>query len=106
MKDKLTLNNQKTVIKTNKKGCVVIPADGWVYTPGKFLGAKSFFAVDYINKKAIYRKKNKKKFREVWKRYKKDLKTFKKIENDLYAEYAACRDEITSVDFWRNYLEI
>ncbi len=106
VKDKLSLNNQKTVIKTNKKGCVVIPADGWVYTPGKFLGAKSFFAVDYINKKAVFRKKNKKKFREVWKRYKQDLKEFKSIEDQLYADYATCREKITSEAFWRDYLGI
>ena len=106
IKDKLTLNNQKVPLPINKKGCIVIPISGWLYKPGKFLGAKSFFAVDFLEKKAIYRKKNKKKFRKIWKRYKNDLKTFKKIENDLYAEYAACRDEITSEEFWRDYLGI
>ena len=104
VKDKLTINNQKASVPLEKKGCVVVPADGWLYTPGKFLGAKSFFAVNFINKKAIYRKKSKKKFKQVWKRYKNDLKTFKRIEKDLYQEYANCRDEITSEKFWRDYL--
>ena len=106
VKDKLTLNNQIGPLPINKKGCVVIPISGSLYKPGKFLGAKSFFAIDFLEKKAIYRKKSKKKFRKIWKRYKNDLKMFKKIENDLYAEYAACRDEITSEEFWRGYLGI
>ena len=104
VKDKLTINNQKAYMPLHKKGCVVVPGDGWAYIPGKFLGAKAVFAVDFINKKAVYRKKNKRKFKQVWKRYKKDLKEFKRIEQQLYADYAACRDEITSEAFWRDYL--
>ena len=61
-------------------------------------------AVDLENQKGVIRHLDKKRFDEVWGRYKKDMKYFKEHEKELREAYAAKREEFTSVAFWKQYL--
>ena len=40
------------------------------------------------------------------KRYKKDMAYYKKHVEHLQKEYAAARKELTSLEFWKNYLNL
>ena len=105
-KDLITFNGQRFVNESNaRKGKVsVIDAAGWVYPSAEIRDADTLIVVDMANKKGAIRHYDRKRFKQVWSRYKKAAKEFKANKERLYAEYAACRDELTSVDFWKKYL--
>lgn len=46
------------------------------------------------------------RYKEISKRYKQDLKFFKANTKRLHEEYAAARPEMTSVEYWKQYLGI
>ena len=105
-KDLITFNGQRFVNERDaRKGKVaVIDAAGWVYPSAEIRGVDTLIVVDMANRKGAIRRYDKERFRQVWSRYKKAAKEFKANKKRLYAEYAACRDELTSVDFWKKYL--
>ena len=106
-KDFATFNGQRIVNEEGKrKGKVaVINAAGWVYPAAKIRDAETLIVVDMPNKKGAIRHINKKRFDEVWGRYKKAASEFKRNKDKLYAAYASHREEFTSVEFWKRYLE-
>lgn len=106
-KDFVTFNGQRLINEEGKrKGKVaVIDAAGWVYPAAKIRDAETLIVVDMPNKKGAIRHINKKRFDEVWGRYKKAASEFKRNKDKLYAAYAAHREEFTSVEFWKRYLE-
>ena len=106
-KDFATFNGQRLLNEEGKRNgkVAVIDAAGWVYPAAKIRDAEILIVVDMPNKKGAIRHMNKKRFDEVWKRYKKAAAEFKKNKDKLYAAYAAHRAEFTSVAFWKRYLE-
>ena len=48
---------------------------------------------------------DKKRFKEVWSRFRKAEKEFKRNKDKIYTEYASYRDVFTSIDFWKQYLK-
>ena len=105
-KDFITFNGQRFVDESNsRKGKVaVIDAAGWVYPSAEIRDVDTLVVVDMANKKGAIRHYDKERFKQVWGRYKKAAREFKANKKRLYAEYAACRDELTSVGFWKKYL--
>lgn len=105
-KDLITFNGQRFVDESNeRKGKVaVIDAAGWVYPSAEIRDVDTLVVVDMANMKGAIRRYDRDRFKQVWSRYKKAAKDFKANKKRLYAEYAACRDELTSVDFWKKYL--
>lgn len=106
-KDFLTINGHRFVNDSSKrKGKVaVIDAAGWVYPAGKIRDVDTLIVVDMPNKKGAIRHMDKKRFKEVWTRFRKAEKDFKRNKDKIYAEYASYRDTLTSVDFWKQYLK-
>ena len=106
-KDFATFNGQRLLNEEGKRNgkVAVIDAAGWVYPAAKIRDAEILIVVDMPNKKGAIRHMNKKRFDEVWKRYKKAAAEFKKSKDKLYATYASHRAEFTSVAFWKRYLE-
>ncbi len=104
--DFITCNGQRFFDENSKrKGKVaVIDAAGWVYPSGRIRNAEILIVVDMPNKKGAIRRMDKQRFKEVWSRYKAAEKEFKKRKTELYAAYAARKDEFTSVDFWKRYI--
>lgn len=106
-KDFVTFNGQRFVNEEGKRNgkVAVIDAAGWVYPAAKIRDAETLIVVDMPNKKGAIRHMNKKRFDEVWGRYKKAASEYKKNKDKLYASYAEHRSEFTSVAFWKKYLE-
>ena len=106
-KDFATFNGQRIFNEEGKRNgkVAVIDAAGWVYPAAKIRDAETLIVVDMPNKKGAIRHMSKKRFDEVWGRYKKAAAEFKKNKSKLYASYAEHRAEFTSVAFWKKYLE-
>lgn len=106
-KDFATFNGQRLVNEEGKRNgkVAVIDAAGWVYPAAKIRDAEILIVVDMPNKMGAIRRMNKKRFDEVWGRYKKAAAEYKKNKDKLYAAYAEHRTEFTSVAFWKRYLE-
>ena len=107
LKDYLTINGHRFVNDFAKRNgrVAVIDAAGWVYPAGKIRDVDTLIVVDMPNKKGAIRHMDKKRFKEVWTRFRKAEKDFKHNKDKIYAEYASYRDTLTSVDFWKQYLK-
>ena len=84
----------------------VVDARGWEYPAGKIRRAETLIAVDTYAKTAAIRHKDNKKFKELWSRYKRDVKYYKAHKDELAKAYAAVKGEITSIPYWKKYLGI
>lgn len=106
-KDYLTINGHRFVNDSAKRRdkVAVIDAAGWVYPAGKIRDVDTLIVVDMPNKKGAIRHMDKKRFKEVWTRFRKAEKEFKRNKDKIYAEYASYRDVFTSIDFWKQYLK-
>lgn len=106
-KDFATFNGQRIVNERKKRrgNTAVINAAGWVYPAAKIRNVDTLIVVDMPNKVGAIRHYDRKRFKEVWGRYKKAAKEYKVNKERLYAEYAASRAELTSVEFWKEYLK-
>lgn len=106
-KDYLTINGHRYVNDSAKRRgkVAVIDAAGWVYPAGKIRDVDTLIVVDMPNKKGAIRHMDKKRFKEVWTRFRKAEKVFKRNKDKIYAEYASYRDVFTSIDFWKQYLK-
>ena len=105
--DFITINGHRFVNDSAKRRdkVAVIDAAGWVYPAGKIRNVDTLIVVDMPNKKGAIRHMDKKRFKEVWTRFRKAEKEFKRNKDKIYAEYASYRDVFTSIDFWKQYLK-
>ena len=103
LNDYLTNNGQRLLV-TGGKGYAVIPNLGWVYPAGAIRGKKYLIVVDWYNHVGAIRTKDPKRYAEIEKRYKDDLKRYKEEKEQIAAKYAAAREKLTSVAFWKDYL--
>lgn len=102
--DYLTFNGQR--FGEGERGVAVIDAAGGAYPAGRIRGKDVIIAIDIPNHKGAIRRKDKKRFHQVWSRYKADMKQFKASESKLREAYGAAREKLTSVAFWKDYLGI
>lgn len=103
--DYVTDNGQR-FIHSQGDGYVVIPQNGWVYPAGVIRGKKYIIAVDWYNRKGVIREKNIKEFKAIQSRYRRDMRYFKAHEKELHERYEASRARVTSLEFWKNYLDM
>ena len=103
MSDFLTNNDQRLRVAQGK-GYAVIPNVGWAYPAGAIRGKKYLIVIDWYNRAGTVRVKDPKRYKQIEKRYKADLKCFKANEKQLRKAYAASREKVTSIAFWKNYL--
>lgn len=106
-RDFVTFNGQRFVNEKKKRHgkVAVIDAAGWVYPAGKIRDAETLIVIDMPNKKGAIRHMDKKRFKEIWSRYKRAAKEYEKRKEELYAQYASRCAEFTSVSFWKGYLK-
>ena len=62
--------------------------------------------LDWYNRKGIIRTKDAERYKEIKKRYAHALKSYKANIERLRKEYAAARSELTSLEYWKNYLKM
>ncbi|WP_018142535.1 glycosyltransferase [Alloscardovia criceti] len=103
--DFITDNGQR-VLKSEGKGYAVIPLQGWIYPAGVIRGKNKLIVVDWYNRKGCIRTKDVKRYNEIQKRYKRDLRYFKANGDRIKAEYAQARSKLTSMEYWKNYLKM
>lgn len=103
LNDFLTNNGQRLIV-TQGDGYAVIPNVGWAYPAGAIRGKKYLIVIDWYNRVGTVRVKDTARYKQIEKRYKADLKRFKASKKQLQEAYAASREKVTSVAFWKNYL--
>ena len=104
--DFVSWNGQKAPLFKEKGGIAVISAAGGVYPAGAIRNHGTILVVDWYNRKGAVRHRDVARYREIQKRYKRDLKLFKASSKRLHKEYAEARPEMTSVEYWKKYLGI
>ena len=105
LEDLITDNNQR-YIKKDGAGYAVIPLQGWLYPAGAIRGKRKLVVLDWYNRKGTIRTKDVQRYQKIKKRYMRDLKYYKANINRLRKEYAAARAELTSIEYWKNYLKM
>jgi len=105
--DFMSFNGQR-ILYTYKSdsNIAVIPIDGGAYPAGKIRGVEEIVAIDTFCQQGVLRKKDVTRFKEIWNRYKKDLRMYGRRKNELRASYSAAAKEMTSIGFWEKYLGI
>ncbi|MDN6016851.1 MAG: glycosyltransferase family 2 protein, partial [Bifidobacterium mongoliense] len=73
---------------------------------GIIRGKKHLIVIDWYNKKGAIRTKSASEYKQIVERYARDLRYYKRNIERLRAEYSAARDELTSVAYWKNYLQM
>jgi hypothetical protein len=82
----------------------IIEGVGWSSQPGKLYGTDTLLVINVQSKTGIIRHRDNERCREIWKRFNDDVAEYKKNRAKIEDSYAACRDTITSVSFWKDYL--
>ena len=63
-------------------------------------------AIDWATRKGVIRVKDVQRYRNVQKRYKRDMAYYKKHAERLSREYLAAAPQMESVAFWKRYLQM
>lgn len=103
--DLITDNGQR-YLKTEGSGYAVIPLLGWVYPAGVIRGKEYLIALDWYTRKGVIRKKDAARYAAIRKRYLRDMSYYKANRERLNKEYAAARSKLTSIEFWKDYLDM
>lgn len=102
-----TLNGQLGgKLKPFVSSVAIVDGVGWSYQMGPIYGVDTIVAVDIPSKKAAIRHRDNARGRELWRRFQEDLTRIEREGDRLRAEYAAARPRLTSVEFWRDYLDL
>lgn len=102
--DHLTVNGHRCPSFILKKGIGIIPYDGWYYAPNQIRRYARLLSISHDGSEGIYREMDRARFKSLYRRYKADLKLYKKNKNKIEAQYREARSELTSIDFWKKYL--
>jgi hypothetical protein len=103
--DLITVNGHRGPDKLGGGGVAVIAYDGWYYPANTIRGKEALLAVTADGKMGVLRKKDRVRFEQLEKRYKALMKVYKEHKDEIRASWAAARPELTSVEFWKQYLK-
>ncbi len=105
--DYVSVNGQRVIPSFTKPGkAAVIEAAGWTYPAYNIRQCEVIVALGLDGTTGVVRRKDEAKFKELWKRYKADLKELSAKGEQVKALYASWRQKVTSVDYWMGYLGI
>lgn len=103
--DLITDNKQHRIV-SDGEGYAVIPVLGWAYPAGAIRGKKYLIVIDWYNRMGAIRTRDNNRYSVIKKRYKEDLKKYKQIKDDLSTRYSQSRETVTSLEYWKSYLNI
>lgn len=101
----ITFNGHRFFPKCCLKQEPAIVGYDWSYQPAKQMHRKYLLVVNITQQTMGVRTQNKEKFKLLHKRYKKDLKNYKKSKVALAKKYVTSFEKLTSETFWGNYLQ-
>lgn len=84
----------------------VIPYNCWHYSPNEMRGHNTILAVTPDGRQGVLRHRDQARFDDLYRRWEADQKLYNSRRDELRAQWAAARDELTSVAFWKGYLGI
>lgn len=103
--DFVTYNGQRFDFGYLKKDTVgFIDVAGWLYPSSEIRRKETIVAVDMENQRGVIRHIDRRRFRETWDRYNRDMRYYRANKARLKREYSAERAKITSVAWWKHYL--
>jgi GT2 family glycosyltransferase len=102
----LITNNGQRYVKSEGEGYAVIPMQGWLYPAGVIRGKKKLVVMDWYHRTGTIRAKDPDRYKQIMKRYQRDLRYYKANIDRLKAEYVAARPTLTSVGYWKRYLKM
>lgn len=73
---------------------------------GKLYGAKSVIEIDMPNKLVSIREKNRARAQALCDRYRKDLRVYADRGERIRKAYADFRPRVTSLEYWKDYLDL
>ena len=62
--------------------------------------------INVQSKTGIIRNRDNDRCKEIWQRFKRDVEEYKSNRAKLEGEYESCRETVTSVSYWRDYLDL
>ena len=101
-----SLNGQLFRIGNYGEDTAFLEARGWIDPIGKLYGVKHVIALDIVTKRGIVRHKDAKRAKAIWQRLEDDLKRYEAERETLRQRYALQFKPLTSMDFWKAYLEM
>ncbi len=84
----------------------LVEATGWSYPMGALFGVDTVVAVNIQLKAGVIRHRDNERGKALWQRYQQDVKRCQSEGPELKRRYAAARPLLTSVDYWRRYLDL
>ena len=103
---KLTWNGQRFTPKSWEREGIVPISFEWNIQPNKIVLRNKLLAVNPYTYTGAFRIKDKNRFKELMKRYRKVSKYYRKHKEEISAAYREKFSEMTSEDFWCEYLGI
>ncbi|MGI6754961.1 MAG: glycosyltransferase [Atopobiaceae bacterium] len=83
-----------------------VEATGWAYPMGALYGVDHVVAVNIPMKMGVIRHRDNARCKQIWDRFQNDLKLYEQNKKELSANYAAARKHLTSVEYWKEYLDL
>ena len=102
--DFITYNGHRGPKRLARGGLGVIPFDGWYYPPNEIRGKDRLLAVTSDGTQGILRTKDRERFKQLLKRYNAAMKELGARRDEVSKQWAAAREELTSIEFWKWYL--
>ena len=102
--DYLTMNGQKMPGFVTTDTIAVIPYDGWSYAPDVMRNHTRFLAITSDGTHGVLRRFDRKRAHDLSRRFYRVMREFDRRRKEVRAAWAAARDELTSVAFWKDYL--
>ena len=103
---RITYNGHRFCSESVLKEEPGIVAYDWFYSPEHNFWNKNLLAVNPDLKTGCMRVLSKDKYRKLSKRYKSVLLEYKNTSASVVEKYRENKDKMTSVEFWKTYLEL
>lgn len=103
---RIALLEQKTAAESEHEDYALISHQGWEYPSGKIHGQNVIIAIDWSTRKGVVRVKDVNRYREVIKRYRRDVNYYRKHAAELEQAYKDAAPKLKSFEFWKRYLDM
>ena len=101
-----SLNGQLFKIGNYGETVAVLETKGWIEPIGKLYGVEHVVALDVVSKRGVVRHKDASRAKAIWQRLDEDLKRLEAERPSLNERYSAQFATLTSMEFWKSYLEM